>query len=152
MNIIIYIKYLIEKNNEDEIYYNEIKKTKISFIATVYNQERYLSTFIYSVQKQDLKEFELIFVDDFSSDSSSKIIKKRMEKDKRIKLIKNKRNMGTLYSRFIGQSNSKSNYIIFIDSDDIILKTGILKSYNHIINYNLDIVQFHAVWQTKNTL
>ena len=111
-----------------------------------------MSTFIYSVQKQDLKEFELIFVDDFSSDLSSKIIQNRIKKDKRIKLIKNKRNMGTLYSRFIGQSNSKSNYILFIDSDDIILKTGILKSYNHIINYNLDIVQFHAVWQTKNNI
>ena len=88
----------------------------------------------------------------FQTIKVQKQLKKKKEKDKRIKLIKNKRNMGTLYSRYIGQRFSKSEYIIFMDSDDIILKTGIFNSYNHIINYNLDIVQFHAVWQTKNII
>ena len=139
-----------QNENRKEFCYKIINETKISFIATVYNQENYLSTFIYSIQNQKLEEYELIFIDDFSEDNSTRIIEKFKKKDKRIKLIKNKKNMGTLYSRYIGQINSKSDYIIFIDSDDIILKTGIFNSYNHIKNYNLDIVQFHSVWEDIN--
>ena len=48
--------------------------------------------------------------------------------------------MGTLYSRYIGEINAKANFIIFVDCDDIILKNGIFNTYNHITNYNLDIV------------
>ena len=60
--------------------------------------------------------------------------------------------MGTLYSRYIGEINANANYIIFVDCDDIVLKNGILKAYNHIINFKLDIVQFLAVHQKNNNI
>jgi len=104
------------------------------------------------IQMQDFKKIEIIFVDDFSVDKSDKIINEFGKRDKRIKLIKNKKNMGSLYSRAIGGNLSKGNYIIFFDSDDIILKEGILKSYNHIRKYNLDIVQFLSINQKNETI
>lgn len=145
-----YVNFL--KESKQENFYKNINNPKVSFISTVFNQENYLSNFIFSVQNQKLKEYELIFVDDFSLDHGPKIIKKIKEKDKRIKMIKNKKNMGTLYSRYIGELNAKSEYIIFIDCDDFVLKDGIFNSYKYIKKNNIDIVQFHTVWQNKNRI
>ena len=97
------------------------------------------------MQMQDLKEIEIIFVDDFSSDKSVKIINNFRKRDKRIILINNKKNMGSLYSRAIGGNIAKGDYFIFFDSDDVILKEGILKAYEHIIKYKLDLVQFLSI-------
>ena len=143
----------MKKQNEEEIlYYKTNIVPKISFISTIFNQENYLLTFILSVQNQNLKRYELVFIDDFSKDNSTKVVNRIKKKDKRIKLIMNKRNKGTLYSRYIGEINAKANFIIFVDCDDIILKNGIFKAYNHIINYKLDIVQFLAVHQNNKNI
>ena len=64
-----------------------------------------------------------------------------------MQLIENKKNMGSLYTRYIGSLYSKGEYIIFLDSDDIILKKGILKAYNHIKKKKLDMIEFHSVFQ-----
>lgn len=144
----------MKKQNEEEIlYYKTNIVPKISFISTIFNQENYLLTFILSVQNQNLKRYELVFIDDFSKDNSTKVVNRIKKNDKRIKLIMNKRNKGTFYSRYIGEINAKANFIIFVDCDDIILKNEIFQAYNHIINYKLDIVQFLAVHQNnKNKL
>ena len=131
-------------------FYNNNFKPKISFVATVYNKENYLYSFICSIQNQYLKEFELIIVDDCSSDRSIEIIKNFIAKDLRIKLIRNKKNMGTLYSRYKGAIYSKGKYIIFVDSDDIVLKEGLLNSYNYIKKNNLDMIQFNYVMEKNN--
>jgi glycosyltransferase involved in cell wall biosynthesis len=144
------VNYL--KESKHEIFYKKVKNTKVSFITTIFNQENYLSSFIFSVQNQKLKEYELIFVDDNSSDNGIKIINKIKEKDKRIKLIRNKINKGAFYSRYIGQLNSKSNYIIFFDCDDFVMEKGIFNSYNYIKKNNIDIIQFHTVRQDRNRI
>ena len=54
--------------------YTSIKEPKVSFISPVFNQLNYLSTFILSIQNQKLKDFELIFIDDFSMDQSVQFI------------------------------------------------------------------------------
>lgn len=125
---------------------------KISFIATNFNKQKYLNRFIASVQNQILKEFELIIIDDFSSDQSLKIIKSFQDKDNRIKLMKNKKNKGTFFSRINGALHSKGEYIVFVDPDDIILKNGLLNSYNYIKKYNFSIIQFNAIIQTNETI
>jgi glycosyltransferase involved in cell wall biosynthesis len=70
--------------------------------------------------------------------------------NERIKLIKNKKNMGSLNARYNGAIHSKGEYLIFVDSDDIILKDGIAKAYNNIKNKNLDMVEFHSVFDYNN--
>jgi glycosyltransferase involved in cell wall biosynthesis len=136
------------KNNliKNDINYTEIVNPKVSFIASVYNKEKYLASFISSIQNQLLKEFEIILVDDCSIDRSIDIINDFKNYDKRIKLIQNKKNMGSLFTRYNGAIHAKGEFIIFVDADDIILKEGIFKAYNHITRKNLDIVEFHAVF------
>ena len=151
-NIKKYVKLLKKNNFKKKIYLYNITKPKVSFIASVYNKELYLNSFIYSIQNQDLKEFELLLVDDFSNDKSIEIINEFQNKDRRIKLIRNKKNMGSLYSRYNGALYSKGEYVIFVDSDDIILKNGIIKAYNHIKKKKLDLVEFHSVFEMNYSI
>ena len=134
------------------VFHKNIIKPKISFVTSVYNKENYLNTFISSIQNQNLKEFELIIVDDLSYDKSVDIIKNFKDKDRRIKLLKNKKNMQALYSRYKGAIFSRGEYIYFVDSDDIILKEGLLNAYNHIKKYDLDMIQFNSVFQRNDKI
>lgn len=131
---------------------NENNTPKISFISTVFNKENYLERLIKSVQNQIIKEFELIFIDDFSTDNSVKIIEKFMHYDDRIKLIRNKKNKGTFFSRIKGALKARGEYIIWIDPDDIILKNGLYNSYKHIKKLNLSIVQFNSIIQSNENI
>ena len=67
-------------------------------------------------------------------------------------MIKNNQNRGTLYSRSQGAIHSKGEYIIFIDSDDLILQKGLYNSYNYIKNYNLSMIQFNSIFKRNETL
>ena len=144
---------LIQNNKIEMIYFmSDINVPKISFIIPVFNKEKYLKSLIISIQNQLIKEFEIIFIDDCSSDQSIKIINEYSSIDRRIKLIKNKENRGTLYSRSQGCLHSKGEYIIFIDPDDLVLKDGLYNSYNYIKKNRLSIVQFNSVFHSDNSL
>ena len=149
-NITQYVKLLRKGYFEGKIYNFNIKNPKISFISSIYNKEKYVNSFISSIQNQNLKEFELIFVDDCSTDNSIEKIEHSMQKDKRIKLLKNEKNRGSLFSRYKGAMFAKGEYIIFVDSDDIILKEGILNSYNYIKKKKLDMIEFNSVFEDNN--
>ena len=151
-SIINYVKLLRTVYYNNNISYLNIIKPKVSFIATVFNKIKYLNSFIFSIQNQNLKEFELIFVDDCSTDKSVEIIKKFQKIDKRIKLLINYKNSGSLYSRYKGAIYAKGEYLIFFDSDDIVLKEGILNSYNYIKKHNLDIIEFNSVIERNATI
>ena len=55
------------------------------------------------------------------------------------------KNKGALYSRSQGALHSKGQYIIFIDSDDLVLRNGIYNSYNYIKKYNLSMLQYNSI-------
>ena len=65
-----------------------IKNPYISIVIPMFNSENYIKRTILSIQNQNLTEYEVIIIDDFSSDNSSEIVKKFGFKDKRIKIIK----------------------------------------------------------------
>jgi glycosyltransferase involved in cell wall biosynthesis len=94
------------------------KNPKISVIIPNYNNEQYLSQCIKSVLNQTYKNLEIIIIDDFSTDESVKIIEKYKNKDKRIKLIKNHKNLNVSRTKNIGIKNSSSEWITTLDSDD----------------------------------
>jgi glycosyltransferase involved in cell wall biosynthesis len=71
-------------------HFNLIDKPKISLIIPVFNQQKYLIPFYCSINNQTFENIEIIFIDDASTDNSSKIIKEFKKKDKRIKYFKNK--------------------------------------------------------------
>lgn len=92
---------------------------KVSIIMPVYNKIKYLEKTIQSILNQTYKDFELIIVDDGSTDGSEKLCDKFSECDSRIKVIHIKNN-GVSNARNIGIENSTGEYIQFIDADDYI--------------------------------
>lgn len=113
---------------------------EISIIVPVYNVEKYLKRCIDSILNQSFTDFELILVDDGSTDNSGKIIDEYTIKDERIKVI-HKENGGQGSARNRGLDIAKGNYIGFIDSDDWIHKDMYKILYENIIKYNMDISQ-----------
>ena len=123
--------------------YKQNKFPKVSIISPVYNREIFILRFLRSVQNQKFNDIEIIFVDDCSKDKSVKVIEKYKKNDERIMLIKNKKNKGTLISRNIGAINSRGEYLIFTDPDDIISKNIINFCYSSIRTHNYDMIKFN---------
>lgn len=94
-----------------------MKKPKVSVVMPVFNGEKYLKQAIESILNQTFKYFELIIVNDASTDKTEKIIKSFT--DKRIKLINNQKNLGVAKSLNIGLKKAKGSYIARMDTDDI---------------------------------
>ena len=99
----------------DEIY----NKTLVSVIMPAYNAERYIEEAITSVINQTYTNWELIVIDDGSKDNTAEIVKQFAEKDKRITLYLNEKNMGVAKTRNRGFDMAKGEYIALLDSDDI---------------------------------
>ena len=95
----------------------------ISIIIPNYNKSQYIVDTINSVRKQTYKNWECIIIDDFSSDNSAKIIQNEIKDDRRFYFFKNIINKGGSYSRNIGLNKSSGDYILFLDSDDILSNT-----------------------------
>lgn len=96
-------------------------KDLITIIIPNYNGGKYLEEMLESIIKQTYKKWELIIVDDGSTDNSMEIIDNCCKKDKRIKLIKRPINMkGAQICRNIGLKAAVGEYVIFFDADDLI--------------------------------
>lgn len=89
----------------------------VSIIVPVYNSEEYLDDCIRSVQTQSCKEWELLLVDDGSTDRSAEICRRYAESDRRIIYILNEHS-GVSVARNIGLKSAKGKYVIFLDADD----------------------------------
>ena len=124
----------------------QINHPKISVIIPVYNCEKTIELSIKSIHFQNLNELEIILVNDLSTDNSSKIIEQLKNIDNRIRVINNKKNMGTLYSRSIGALNSRGEYVIGLDNDDFFCAKDILQNVylNGKIN-DFDIVEIKSL-------
>lgn len=102
---------------------------KISVITTSYNYAEYIEETINSVINQSYQDWELIIVDDGSSDNSVEIIKAYCEKDSRIKLFqhRNGKNKGLKDSLLLGIENATGDWIAFLESDDFFAPDNLLK-------------------------
>lgn len=111
----------------------------ITVITPVYNSEKYLHSCIQSILKQTWQDFELILVNDGSSDESGTICDEYASKDSRIKTI-HKQNGGVSSARNLGLLQANGNYVTFIDSDDYITDNFLFDLYKEIENQKTDIV------------
>ena len=114
------------------------KNPKISVIVPVYNSEKYIKETINSILNQDFKDFELIIINDASTDNSSEIIKELAKKDKRIRIFTNKINKGRAGSVNVGFKYAKGEYITFSDSDDLFYPER-LKKQTEFLDKNSEI-------------
>lgn len=113
----------------------------VSVVMPIYNAEKYLSQAIESVLNQTLKDFELILVDDGSTDKSLEICQTYAEKDSRIQVI-HQSNGGICAARNCGLKNAKGEYLAFIDNDDVYLPDLLEENYNLARKYNADILKY----------
>ncbi|MDQ0198773.1 glycosyltransferase family 2 protein [Neobacillus ginsengisoli] len=112
---------------------------KISIIVPVYNVEKYLVKCIDSILNQTFSDFELILVNDGSTDKSGEICDEYSKIDKRIKVV-HKKNGGLSSARNAGIDLAKGEYIAFVDSDDYIHKRMYEVLYNNAIINSSDII------------
>lgn len=119
---------------------------KYSFIVPVYNTEKYLKKCLDSLVNQTYKDFEIIVVNDGSTDKSSNIISKYQKKYKNIIVI-DKENEGLSMARNRGVQKSSGKYIIFVDSDDYV-SNKLLEEVDKKIDDN-DILRFQIATEDE---
>ena len=91
----------------------------VSIITPTYNSAKYIAETIQSVQKQSYKNWEMIIVDDYSSDKTVEIIQNLMDEDLRIHLIQLNKNSGAAKARNAAIEKISGQYMAFLDADDI---------------------------------
>ena len=106
----------------------EKKLPVFSVVVPVYNAERYLNKALQSILDQDFTDFELILVDDGSTDGSRAVLEAFSEKDARIKVLKIDVNCGAAEARNRGIEIARGKYLCFVDADDYI-ETGFLQHF-----------------------
>jgi len=93
---------------------------KISFVLPGYNVSSYVEECIESILSQPIKNIEVIFVDDASTDSTTEIVRKMAKLDNRIRLVEHSQNKGSYAARNTGMYSAKGQWVIFLDPDDIL--------------------------------
>ena len=105
---------------------------KITVLMPVYNTEKYIEDAVFSILNQSFVDFELLIINDASTDESVSKIGKYT--DKRIKLITNNKNQGLANVRNIGLKHVNTEYIAFLDSDDISNHRRLEKQFHFLEN------------------
>ena len=95
----------------------------VSFVVTSYNYEKYILKTLESIKKQSYKNFEILVVDDCSSDNSCKVVEKFIEEnqDLKITLFVQDKNQGQMSAMMRGLKEAQGQFVSFIDSDDILM-------------------------------
>ena len=108
----------------------------VSIITPTYNSERFIAETILSVQAQTYQDWEMIIVDDCSTDKTAEIVASFQEKDSRIKYFYNSTNKGSALSRNLALQNAKGKWIAFLDSDDLWLPEKLEKQIEFMTKNN----------------
>ena len=129
-----------------------MRKPKVSIVLPVYNVERYLKQCLDSILNQTFSDFELICVNDGSTDGSPSVLEAYARKDKRIRIIhQNNQTLGA--ARNNGFAAARGKYVIFLDSDDFFKQDMLASCYQRAEATKADIVLFAfcAYLETKKT-
>lgn len=115
-----------------------------SIILPIYNVEKYLSICVESILKQTFRDYELILVDDGSTDKSPALCNEFQKQDDRIKVI-HKKNGGLSDARNAGTRIAQGKYIIYIDSDDFLISEEFLEKVYQKTEKSPDIIWYKYV-------
>ena len=113
---------------------------KISIILPTFNRSKILKDTITNVQNQTFGNYELIIINDASTDDTLNIIEGFQKKDPRIIIINNPYNLGCARSREVGLKNCNNELIVFIDDDDQWHNKKLMKQYDAIMHNNSNMV------------
>ena len=125
--------------------------SKVSVIIPVYNAEKYLREAIESVLNQTYTDFELLLINDRSTDNSKEISREYQKRDRRIVLLENNsESHGPGPTRNIGLYHATGEYIYFMDADDWADNSLLQCAVNRMQETNADLVQFGAVYERND--
>ena len=126
---------------------------KISIVLPTFNRFEILKDTIRAIQNQTFKNYELIIINDASTDDTLNIIEEFKKKDARIIIINNPHNLGCARSRDIGLQHCNNELIVFIDDDDQWNNEKLMKQYHAIMHNNSDmIISDYYILKDKNRI
>tara|TARA_E500000178_G_C17001167_1_gene745744 strand:+ start:8 stop:922 length:915 start_codon:yes stop_codon:yes gene_type:complete len=129
-----------------------MKNSSLNVVMSVKNESKYLSQSIESILKQSYKNFKFLIVDDFGNRKVKSILKFYKKKDRRVKIIKNKKNIGLTKSLIKAINLSKSKFIARIDSDDYSHKDRLQKQINWISKSKKRVLCGTEYFQVKKNI
>lgn len=118
----------------------------VNVFMPCYNSEKYIRQAIESILGQSYKDFELVIIDDGSTDNSVEIIKKYALNDSRIRLLENGVNRGIVFTRNRGLEECQCDYMALMDSDDVATPERLEKEVAF-LNENEDVVAVGGLYQ-----
>ncbi len=126
-------------------------KQLISVIVSLYNYKKYIKYCVQSILNQTYKNFELIVVDDCSTDNSYEKAKKFEKKDNRVKVIRLDKNSGYSRAKNDGIIRSKGEYITTLDADDMMTKKSLEIRIKNMLNHKVQFIYADAI-MVKNDI
>ena len=120
----------------------------IAVCLSALNMENYIEKNLLSILNQSFQDFEIVVVNDKSTDETENIIHRIQLEDDRVKLLSHSQNLGVYRSRIESIINAKSQFILLMDPDDMYLNENLLQIlYDYNIKNNLDIIEFTVYHQ-----
>lgn len=133
---------------------SDLKMNLVSIITPAYNSEKFIAETITSVLNQTYQNWEMIIVDDCSTDKTAEIVHFFQEKDSRIIYLKNEINRGSAYSRNVALQKAKGRWIAFLDSDDVWLPHKLEKQIEFMEknNYHFSYTNYCEIDEQSNEI
>lgn len=128
----------------------DMNNLKVSIIMPAYNTEKYISEAIQSIFKQSYSNWELIIVDDGSTDDTLRIIKESSSLDDRI-LYLSQRNSGQSSARNAGLELASGDMVMFLDSDDMFVGINVFSTCINLISNGCEMVAFNSLWLPRTS-
>lgn len=124
----------------------------VSVIIPLYNAEKYLGVCLESLLIQTLTDFEIIVVDDCSTDASPAVAESYLERfGGRLKIVTLEKNTGSgAVPRNVGLDLSRGKYVCFVDDDDLLVDTALEELYVAAEEYRADVVYAEGIWRCED--
>lgn len=124
----------------------------ISIIMPLYNAEKFLGECLNSIFAQDFQDFELICIDDCSTDGTMDILQTYCKSDDRMRIFSNKEHKGAAFSRNRGIDEACGRYLLFLDGDDVFHEKLFLLAYNKAVESHADVVVYQSICITSDKI
>ena len=127
----------------------------VSVVIPLYNAEDYIRVTLLSLRNQTMQDFEIVIVDDCSTDNSLEVVKKFKEEQElgeKIRIIELERNGGISNTRNVGLRFSTGKYVTFLDNDDLLIPNALETFVNNAEEWQADVVHTHSHYQNPKDM
>ncbi len=134
----------------------KMERPKVSVLIPLYNAEEYIRMTLLSLRNQTMQEFEIVIVDDCSTDGSLKVIEELKEKEEKIKekikIIKLEKNGGISNTRNVALRFATGEYVTFLDNDDMLIPHALEKFVEYAEKWEAEVVHTHSHYQNPKNM